>query len=180
MAAQVDYVVRPAFHFGDDPGISAEITGAVERIAEKYPEVRGTEIDATLIDSHVYAYANGDGHRIVFNELFVTSPDVFRSYVADDNDEGFHPAMGHCSGPELLAIHESAHIIDFARGSVADKTLAAKYGGGHQLVGKLSGYSFKNGKLNPIEAIAEAFAAVQCNGGNPYERELNAMLVGGQ
>ena len=62
---------------------------------------------------------------------------------------------------------------------MATNVLLQRYGwNGAPLKVALSRYSFDSfGDINPPEALAEAFASVKCNGGNPGEQDLYHILV---
>lgn len=165
-------VIKTAWDSDDHPALTNDITQAVNRVAMVHPEVRGTVVTSIRSGFGIYAYAGS--RRIAFNDLYMSQPDIVNAMIRYDVEQGFHPPLGKCSPAGFLAIHESAHIIDQQRSKAPREALADRYG---VTVGlPLSGYSFVDGVLNPGEALAEAFAAVQCNGGNPVEQDIAALL----
>lgn len=175
-----DLLVHAAFHDGDNIALMNEIVNTVNSVAEEFPEVRGITVTTEVMPDWFYAFAmSGHPGKITINHHYASDPSVLTRLVNQDVQLHFHPALGHCSGAQLLAYHESAHIVDFGRGQVADALLVQRFGDGKQLQGILSGYSFNSaGSINAPEALAEAFAAVKCDGGNWAEQELYHMLVG--
>ncbi|QRY51754.1 hypothetical protein [Mycolicibacterium septicum] len=172
LAVSDPLVIKTAWDSDDHPALTNDITQTVNRVAQIHPEVRGTVVTTSFLPMGMYAGAGG--RMIMFNDLYFSWPDVVNGMLHYDVDHGFHPPLGRCSPAEFIAYHESAHIIDQQRGKTPRMALTARYGG---LTGlPLSGYSFIDGILNPGEALAEAFAAVQCNGGNPLERDIAALL----
>lgn len=153
-----------------------EITNTVNRVALQHPEVRGIVVGTEPISVNAYAYAT-DG-KIMFNDAYASNPRLIAEMMAYDVRAKFHPPLGHCTPAEFLAYHEAAHIIDRAHNRIAHISLRLSYGDGNSLRAELSGYSFGPTGLAPAEALAEAFAAVNCNGGNRSERALHDLLVG--
>lgn len=151
--------------------IMEQVFNAVNDVAMEYPEVRGVKIVSKPIMPGVYAFA-GDG-KITFNSLYTSKTSLFNSMVRDDVKMGFHPHLGHCTPAELLAIHESAHIIDQTRNRAPKIALIRMF---RVVPRDLAGYSYNEGALNPGEALAEAFASVKCNGGNATERKIAALI----
>lgn len=163
-------LVKTAYASTTDPNLMAEITNAMNRIAETYPELRNTTIGTHSMQDEVYGYAK-DG-RIMFNTLYMSDRAKFEQSIRADIAEGFHPALGWCSPAELMAFHEAAHIIDRRRNLVPRQSLLRDYGTGRALLTSLPGYAFTLRGLNAGEAMAEVFASVHCNGGNSVERHL--------
>lgn len=162
----------------DDIGLMSEIATAINRVAAAYPEVRGIAVVTVPMPDGVYAYAKP--RLIAVNDDLTSDPSLIPSMVADDVAANFHPTLGRCTAAEFLAYHESAHIIHNARGR-AEITAAVfeRFGDGSSLWLVLPMYSFGYiGFINPPEALAEAFAAVTCSGGNWAEQELYHILVG--
>ena len=169
-------LVKPGFDLDDDPVIAAEIIAVVNEVAIDHPAVRGVVISTEELPYGIYAYAVDD--KIAFNDQYTSDPSEIRVMVDTDAKTGFHPPLGRCTGPQMLAYHEAAHVIDRRGGRAARNQLAEKYGAGRHMRGKLSRYSFTLlGTLAPGEAIAEAFAAVKCNGGNKHEKEIYQLLL---
>lgn len=177
--ASARLLVYPVLHDGDDPALMSDIVNAVNTVAEEFQEVRGITVTTTEMPFFYYAFATSDTPRsIAINHRYASDPGTLLKLINSDVKIHFHPALGHCTGPQLLAYHESAHIVDFGRGQVADTLLRKRFGDGRNLQGILSGYSFGSaGSINTGEALAEAFAAVKCDGGNWAEQELYHMLV---
>ncbi|MCG7607104.1 hypothetical protein [Mycobacterium sp. CnD-18-1] len=173
-AASVPLVIKTAWDDNDDPVLVDDFTSAVNNVAKKFPEVRGITVTSQYLGPGVYAVAGG--RRIALNDLYASSSLTVNLMFQYDVQEGFHPQPGRCSAGEFLAYHEAAHIIDQAKGTVPRMEVAVTYGRGEFLT--LSGYSFyRDGGLNPGEALAEAFASVLCNGGNASEQALYDILV---
>ncbi|AID58988.1 hydrolase [Mycobacterium phage Gaia] len=156
----------------DHSAITNDVTRVINSVARKYPEARGVTVTSERAMPGVYAYT--DGETISFNDLYMSHPDVVQRLVDSDVAGGFHPPLGRCSGAEFIAYHEVAHVIDVRRGKVAQSRagLMFRLQGGMDL----SGYSYRNGDFYSPEALAEAFASAQCNGGNADERKLAALL----
>lgn len=168
--ASAPMVIKTDWDSDDHPSLTSDITEAVNRVAMEHPEVRGVTVTTLPIMLGAYAYAGN--RRIVFNDLYMSSAILVEYMVHNDVEQGFHPPLGECSPASFLAYHESAHIIDQARDRAASRMVKERFTGTFGL----SGYSYVDGVLNPGEALAEAFAAVQCNGGNPVEQEIAALL----
>jgi hypothetical protein len=171
-------LVRPHLDGSDDPGLMYQIVGAINRVAVVQPSLRGIPIITIPMGDGVYAFARP--RLIAINSLLTYDPAVIPKMVDTDIKAGFHPPLGKCTGPEMLAYHETAHVIHTARGReriTNDAIMWFRRAGAERE--SLSGYSFNIfGGFNTPEALAEAFAAVLCNGGNKAERELYQILVG--
>jgi hypothetical protein len=167
--------IHTDFHAGDDPAITSSIVNSLAYLTWTFPELRDVAVDTESLTDTSYAQA-GDG-KITFNTRYTGSASQLDAMIAQNAQIGFHPKLGRCSGAQLLTFHEAAHIIDAAKGGVPSQALAALYGDGHDLRGQLSGYSFKNGLLNPPEALAEGFASTLCNGGNAIERGIYRLVA---
>lgn len=155
-----------------------QIINAINDVAQQFPEVRGITVTTGDV-SVAYAVTDGDDGTITINHRYVSDDHTMRDMIDRDVAIHWHPPLGHCTGPQSLAYHESAHVIDLRRGNVADTALAQRFGDGAQLRNVLSDYSFKgDGTIFPAEALAEAFTAVRCNGGNWAEQALYHILVG--
>ncbi|WPH57629.2 hypothetical protein [Mycobacterium phage WXIN] len=166
--ASAEMYIKVDFDSNDDPAIMHEFAGAVNHVAAEHPEVRGITVATIASGSLYYAYA--EPRKIVLNDLYSSSYEVVARSVEYDIAQRYHPPLGHCTPVEYLGYHEAAHVLDIARGKVAREALSAKYGFGSTVRTALSGYSFDDdGILRPVEALAEAFAAVKCNGGNIAE-----------
>ena len=75
-----------------------------------------------------------------------------------------------------MTYHEAAHVIDVKKNRRPSDAVEKRYGTASGL--QLSGYSFSDGALNPVEALAEAVASTLCNGGSPLEQEMFKLLEG--
>lgn len=165
-----------AFDSDDDPTVTLQIVKAINEVAREYPAVRGTVVTTETMPLGAYAYAV-EG-KIAVNDLYTSDPQTIQQMMEADVKEGFHPSLGRCTGPQFLAYHEAAHLIDRGDGREARTELVEKFGSGYKMHGKLSGYSFSSrGFFAPGEALAEAYAAVRCNGGNSFEQEIYRLLT---
>lgn len=167
-------LISAAYEVGD-PVLMGEIARAVNEVALEFSDVIGVTVTTEPLMSGVYAFAANP--RIVFNTTYATDPNLFNRLVHKDVALDFHPDLGDCSPAEFLAFHEVAHIIDQKQDRIPRVRLMLLYGPGVELAGLLPGYAFVNGFLNHGEALAEAFAAVKCNGGNEAEREFYDILT---
>jgi hypothetical protein len=120
----------------------------------------------------VFAGANADG--IIVNKFTSTQPpEKIADQLVDDVAMGYH--RGGCTGPTLVAVHETAHVIDARRGYIGRARLAAA---APYMTGSIAGYSFNaDGSLNPAEAVAEAFQAVECGSATAVDYQIYEMLV---
>lgn len=168
----------------DHPALMSEILVIGDQIAWEFPEARGviiaTEI-MTMAYANVYALYDATTHRVVFNDLYTSNPDRIRAMVEDDVADGYHPPLGWCTAAQYLTFHEFAHVIDYQRGLLARKVVEQRFIAELIPAGELSEYSYTwdegGRRVHPGEALAEAFAAVRCNGGTPTEQELNRILL---
>lgn len=157
----------------DDPLVAARITRAINTLTERFPELQGVTVNSKQLDLDTYAEA--DGAKITFNSVYTSNARALERLIITDVQNGFHPALGYCTPEQLLTYHEAAHVIDVKKNRRPSEAVEKRYGNAIGL--GLSGYSFSNGSLNAVEALAEAFAATLCNGGNEVEREMYEMLV---
>jgi hypothetical protein len=105
----------------------------------------------------------------------VLSPEQFHAELADDMAAGYQP--GGCSGIQAAAIHEMGHVIDRRRGQIARMTVTRSDALG-QVGHDLHGYAFdENGNLEPGEAVAVSFQAVECGSATPTEQRIYNLLV---
>lgn len=169
-------VIKSEFDGKSDPTVAFEVIEAVNRVALKHPEVRDTVVTGEPMEKGVYAAAANK--KITFNVEYTSDRRRLEASVALDIASRFHPPLGRCSPAELLAYHESAHIIDQAHDREPQRRLNEMYTLGRIQWRDLSGYSFwyETSIFRPGEALAEAFASVQCNGGNATERQIAALL----
>lgn len=169
--------VRAAFADGGDATAEMRIVNAVNDIARSYPILRGVLITDGHLEFGVYAATYVNNHHIVFSDELLSTPALLEMYVNSDIKAGYHPVLGHCTPEAMIAIHEAAHVIDFSESGKPHKILEGMYHTGTPKFPGLSGYSFEPTGFNPVEALAEAFASVQCNGGTPIEKVLAGLLV---
>lgn len=164
---------RGVFDGDDDPVLMAEILNTVKAAVQDFPALSNTTVVTEPLASRIYALS-GAG-TIIINDAFTSDPNAIQRSIEYDVSIGFHPPLGHCSGAQYLAYHESAHLIDFSTGAQAK--VQERFGDGAAIRDQLSGYSRAGNGINASEALAEAFAAVKCNGGNSAEQELNRILT---
>lgn len=161
--------------------VMEEILDTVNAVVKDFPAIGDVTVKVVPLPPLVYAMT--EGGEVSINERFASDERRLQLSMDHDVAVGFHPWLGHCSAAQFLAYHESAHLVDNSENAVAHNMLAARFGDGYQLHGVLSGYSFyredtpEAGAIQPTEALAEAFAATHCNGGNPVERQLAHMLT---
>lgn len=161
-------ISAPSSHAGPYP-VYDTMRDTVQYLINKY------DIDQVLVrmepmDLNDYAYSQGI--TITFNSLLVTNPALLESNMADAVGSGWIP--GGCGAAQTVAIHETAHVLDYVTGYTAHQEAMAAYGG--QEV-SLSGYSFKDGYVDLDEALANAMVAVECGTATPLEADLHRMLT---
>lgn len=183
-SVSAELLINPDFDKDDHPTLIYQIIQAVNTIAQDYPEVQGVAVTTEPLEENVLAVAMTTTQNekvteqwIIFNDHWMLDPAKFQDTVEYGAEINFYPALGKCTGVEFIAYHETAHIIHRASIGV-DEEIAATFGRGETLRNILSGYSFDaTGRFNPPEALANAFAAVICNGGNWAEQALFGILV---
>ena len=166
--------VTTDFTPSDDPLVVARITRSIERLAAKFPELENVTVKSGHLDLDTYATAGGE--TIIFNSVYTSSAPIIERMIITDVANGFHPDLGYCTPEQLLTYHEAAHVIDAKKNRRPSEAVEKRYRNALGL--RLSGYSFSGGALNPVEALAEAFAATLCNGGSPLEQEMFKLLEG--
>jgi hypothetical protein len=139
----------------------------------KYPELRDVKIDSEPLND---IYAQAGGGVITFNSTFLADRAAFEKSMANDEASHFHPRTVSCTPMEFVTYHEAAHILDANRGDAPSRALIDLTWTDAVDYDELARYSFKDGHFNAPEALAEAFAAVHCNGGNTSERNIAALL----
>jgi hypothetical protein len=103
------------------------------------------------------------------------TPEVFDYYMSIDFASGHTP--GGCNGIAAVAIHEFAHVIDQRGGSFTRAELTSYVNAG-QIGYDMHGYAFNsNGTINPGEAVAVSFQAVECGSATPTETSIYNLLV---
>jgi hypothetical protein len=139
-----------------------------DRYGTGYVSVRVGEMDDPR------AIAETDGYTITLNTSYaVMSPEQFNANIAEDIATGYQP--GGCAGIQAVAIHEMGHVVDEHTGRFAYRSVAAASPA--QVGYNLHGYAFENGKINPGEAVAVSFQAVECGSATPTERSIYNLLV---
>lgn len=156
-----------------DPTLVAEITGSIEKLAIQFPELRDVRVDSKPLDE---AYAEAGGGVITFDIEYLVDRAKFEKSMDYAESVRFHPRTVTCTQMEFITFHEAAHIIDQERGHAVSNALNELTWTGAVDYKELTRYSFKDGRLNTGEALANAFAAVRCNGGNQSERNINALF----
>jgi hypothetical protein len=102
------------------------------------------------------------------------SPEEFNASMSGDFASGYEP--GGCGGIQAVAIHEFGHVIDQRNGAVTSRIVAQAVNAG-QVGNDLHGYAFEGGRINPGEAVAVSFQAVECGSATPTERSIYNLLV---
>ena len=167
-----------------------EFTAVVDAVKQEFPSIKNATVQVGDLSENIYAITRATlggknfAGKITFNNFFASDRVKVEASARNDVSLGFHPDLGHCTGVQFIAYHEAAHLVDAVEGTSAHNALSNLFGDGTKLRGILSGYSFypksnpwAPGLINPPEALAEAFAAVHCSGGNWAEIELNHMLT---
>lgn len=143
-----------------------EFYNAVDWLADKYGVIVYTGTAPLAGDT----YAATRGNTIILNSSYVANPDALYRYVANDMSTGFHRAA-NCTAPQSIAAHEFAHALDNLTGHTARIELRQALANGFG--GEVSTYALES----PAEAIAESFAAVECDTPTPAEQAIYMMLV---
>lgn len=144
----------------------------VDWMAQKYGMGNVYVGEAYLPDG---VYGESQGRTIVFNKAYVDRPGRLAVDIAQDVAYGYHPGKG-CTPTQVVAVHESAHVLDNITGHTAQYELATALKNG--LSGEVSGYSFDQaGNVNIPEALADAMVAVECDTPTPAETALYTMLT---
>jgi hypothetical protein len=159
----------------DKTYVTYQFIQAVLDMNNAYPEVGNVEVDVAVIPI-IGVFAGTVDHTITFEETYAEMPYAFEIDVNRNIRDNYFP--GGCTPARLVAIHEFGHVLDNTRGRRARMVVQQLYGSGIQLQGMLTGYSFNdNGTLAIGEALANAFAAVQCGTANALERNLFQILT---
>lgn len=150
-----------------------DMFAAVDFLATKYGMGTVYVSTAPMADD---VYGRSSGRNIVFNSRYINNPALLNSDMVSDVAHGFHPGM-KCSAGQIVAAHETAHVLDYVTGYTAETELVTAINNG-ELRGVLSGYSFNaNGSVNPAEALADAMVAVECDTPTAAELALYTMLT---
>jgi hypothetical protein len=139
---------------------------ATDWLARKYGVIAYT--NHQWMEYGTYAVTVGD--TITFNTGYVENPDILRRDLTADVIAGYHRGA-NCTPEQYVAAHEFAHVLDNLTGHTADYEL--DYALANGLSGEVSTYALESYD----EAIAEAFAAVECDAPTPAEQAIYDMLV---
>lgn len=162
-------ICAPSSHASPYPVYDAMLA-TVQYMIDKY---HIAEVDVQMAPLGEDVYGRSQGTLIEFNSTLVKNPALLEAHMAEDVAVGWIP--GGCSPAQTVAIHESAHVLDYVTGKTAHNEAIAAYGG--QVV-ELSGYSFdQNGVVDLDEALANAMVAVECGTATPLEADLYRMLT---
>lgn len=120
-------------------------------------------------------YGETRGRTITFNSYYINNPQQLQSDLSNDVANEYHPGE-QCTATQILAAHESAHVLDYITGWTADYELEFALENGFS--GEVSGYSInEDGTPNYPEALADAMVAVECDTPTPAEKAIYTMLV---
>ena len=165
----------PAQAQWDDPAVVGEFQATLDRVLA--PHGLHAVVVTEWLEPDVYARA--EPGVVILNKRFATSRATFEYFAYRDIEEGFHPPG--CNAIDTIAIHEAAHMIEWADGFAASEEVERRHGYGENLPpDSLSGYSWllPGYVLNIPEALAEAFVSVHCEAApSPVEYEFNHILV---
>ena len=134
---------------------------------------------AELKDSGVLGYYKRGDNSVALSDKYLDKDVMNATYDASVKD-GFHPGRGKKSGTEAVVAHEYGHalndraaqkmgmgmdeaatkIVKEARSSLKTKNGTVKHRGVVQMANAISRYA----TTSNVEAIAEAFSDVFCNG----------------
>lgn len=137
----------------------------VDWMADKY-DMGTVYVGFEPMDSGTYGATQGN--RVWINSFYVENPDELWEAMRADVDQNYHNGA-RCTPTQIIAAHESAHVLDNITGRTARVELANALAYG--LSGEVAGYSFRDdGTVNLGEALASAMVAVEC--GTPSQAEL--------
>ena len=134
---------------------------------------------AELKDDGVLGYYKRGNNSVALSDKYLDKDIMNATYDASVKD-GFHPSRGKKSGTEAVVAHEYGHalndraaqkmgmgmdeaatkIVKEARSSLKTKNGTVKHRGVVQMADAISRYA----TTSNVEAIAEAFSVVFCNG----------------
>ena len=149
---------------------------AAQGVRDQYGTVVGDFILADVVGKDSGTMAYSDGYNIGFNRKYFNDQSMTTAYD-DCVKSGFHPSRGNKTAMEAVAYHEYGHVLtevaarkmgytgvgamDKGATEIVNRARAnTKSRGVVKMASKISRYATANNK----EAIAEAFADVQCNG----------------
>ncbi|MFE3188711.1 hypothetical protein ACFXHA_06850 [Nocardia sp. NPDC059240] len=170
---------------GLHPEAVRELARAVDEMLTRYPDAKLPHVSIEPMEEGVLGQTfphsvNGRVYNdwVVINEVHLREPEEMARLIAGVQAEGF--LVPNDSGRPIHAtfVHEFGHVLDNEGQNHASATAEAalenyfestRPGQGRDAfeswLNQLSGYSFRNdGRLRPLEAVAEAFADVEANG----------------
>lgn len=166
----VGLVVAPLGHASPYP-VYDTMVNTVQYMIDKYG-LGPIDVDVAPLSD---AYGQTRGNHIVFNSILIANPAQLEATFAQDVASGWIP--GGCGAAQEVAIHESAHVLDWATGWSARSEFYAFYDN-VQPGGLLSAYSYNaDGSVNVAEALANAVVAVECGTADKAERQLYELLT---
>lgn len=166
----VGLMVAPQGHASPYP-VYDTMVNTVQYMVDKYG-LGDVHVDAAPLSD---AYGQTRGNYIVFNSTLIANPDQLEALFASDVASGWIP--GGCSAAQEVAIHESAHVLDWRTGQSARSEFYAFYNS-VQPGGLLPAYSYNaDGSVNVAEALANAVVAVECGTADQAERQLYELLT---
>ncbi|AYF76581.1 hypothetical protein D7D52_25310 [Nocardia yunnanensis] len=170
---------------GLHPEVAREYARTVDKMLSRYPDVDLSKVVIEPLPEDFYAATRSeelpDGSvrtgELILNERYALDPAEMQRKVAENEAEG-HFGPGSSDRPIYSSmVHEFGHAIFLEGQEHASETAWAALKnhfestrGGmdpaefKEWVDKLSGYSFDEGRFDPDEALAEAFADVELNG----------------
>lgn len=170
MLAAVGLAVAPSGHASPYP-VYDEMLSTVQYMIDKYQLGHVDVYTAPMTDKYGQSYANG----IAFNSMFIADPALLEANFARDTASGWIPSG--CDAARTVAIHESAHVMDWVTGGSAHSEFYALYNP-VQPPGWLSGYSYNaDGTVNVAEALANSVVAVECGSATVYDWQLYNLLT---
>ncbi|NUS45007.1 MAG: helix-turn-helix domain-containing protein, partial [Mycobacteriaceae bacterium] len=136
--------------------------------------------DHYTIELNLRYLANPEWFAQVQRAAYLNGADSMAAANADPHHVGYHPP-GTGRHAYDAVVHEFGHLKNRATGMHVsgnlDRILADAYAalpemicartGYDEWIGRLSGYSFDDGGINPLEAGPEAFADIEINGPKP-------------
>jgi hypothetical protein len=156
-----------------DEDTVAQFVAAVNSEAARYNTGHVPVYVDYLPDNLVMAQTDGNGVITINSQWAALPPERFNALVAEDVAAGYQP--GGCAGIQAVAIHEMGHVIDRLGGRAARSAVSAH---AYEIDGNdLHGYAFDGGSLNPGEAVAVSFQAVECGSATNIERHVYDVLV---
>lgn len=169
--AAVGLAVAPCVHASPYPVYDAMFS-TVQYMSNKYGL---GNINVYTAPKETATYGQTYTNNITFNSVLIENPALLERNFSEDIANYWIPSG--CGAAQAVAIHESAHVIDWETGRSAHSEFYALYNS-VQPRGWLSGYSYnKDGTVNVAEALANAVVAVECGSANINERQLYDLLT---